>query len=1384
MPERESYAATSRSSSQSSLMSFPLQTRQSSLSSSPNPASLGVALPVKLDNGYVFTPALKDTIKTHKFPLSPEATILLIHHHNTAEDTTVALAIKDGLENCDEGQLKGWQVEIVNLALSPNFSDETLKRNYKVRPSRVGSSPTPPSPVYGINSSPDFKRSFTDINSTGSGNTDIVPPFIGGCRAIIYVISEDALNNIEETSKIKNFNLLLTQISQGLDLGESNIDVKLIPLLIGSSTVSEVDNEFHFNRFRRFDCDRFPDDTVASSVRPRRFSAESKLESSGPLTSVSVKTYSHPWARSSYLTSARQLMRRFFQLGHVDVDRANLTDALARTKFLIREHMSDASFPPANNVSCSIQSVFNLAYENQIFIEQNTLWNACDMGFATGNVCIIFGVQGIGKTFAAVEYLKRKVDKMFDLDQSSHDNSGIENLARRAIPSPGCHPVLYLSADTEERLGEGWLSFCQRTLRYAGGSNRHDSDPSFPTLTQELSTQSLQIIVQRLAPLLSRKTANPLLPAYILLDGVESWNAVRPFIEAFPTIKFILTTTKRIVVETSSMSARRTKLKPPTVLTMQQPTEREVYEFVQRSLIRATNRSFNYDDVRRIINLCGRTPYQIATAVKHLLCQLDTAGMIVSLNPKTQVTTQNYESAIVEVKLHENDSRTNISHFLYYSKIDTHPEIALGLQTLCHSSPNTYQILLYCAFFDSEFIFLDRITEFCVIHAMDTFGFDILEEALKQSKQPNVSAMSTESKLSIVSNEIRNHFWVISSLGLCHFTSRHMVMIHEHIHSELRHQVERAYPERVLELPDGKMRLLTKYHDELQSPLHLAISEGDNDEFNYLMSRTTKSNDNPIPVDVNSINAYLGTPLYDAISNRKTEYVAKLLANGANPSPSFLPYKINGGTLLHHAVRSGQLAICEMLLKRGVIENVLDRQGKTALDLAADANFQKIVEILLKYDAQIGFGREHFVVSLVRAETKSKFRFRRNTSTRNRKSMDFTAVTECETEETSASSIVRPNTLVSGNSVYSVGNTPLHIAAKSGSWPACLSALENGIDWKARNRSGNLALHVAWSAGFFELYHLLLDYGVKMGYVSINSTFESIWSNSTRLPLSQYHDDVQALPPLNLVGATRIPVVEAVKQLALIPAFSSTHNLLMLVHNRDANGATPLHHAASTGHEGLIQWLYDIGEGELDLDTIDFDGRTPFLVAVCSNQSPACNLLLDLGSAALGIPDASGKTPLYHAVARGFKALAKLLLDWMEVHDVIQGSNIRQKCITASVSEDGRTPLFAAALNGDVELGSLLIRSGAAMTIDMPDVNGESPLFAAVSAGHVDFVRLLLKNKSRVINNPKPGNFWTPLMCAAVRGFTEVVKALLELGSAIDGTDLEGRTPVYCINFF
>ncbi|XP_041642280.1 caskin-1 isoform X2 [Cheilinus undulatus] len=220
------------------------------------------------------------------------------------------------------------------------------------------------------------------------------------------------------------------------------------------------------------------------------------------------------------------------------------------------------------------------------------------------------------------------------------------------------------------------------------------------------------------------------------------------------------------------------------------------------------------------------------------------------------------------------------------------------------------------------------------------------------------------------------------------------------------------------------------------------------------------------------------------------------------------------------------------------------------------------------------------------------------------------------------------------------------------------------------------------------------------------------------------------------------------------------------VNIQDADGLSPLHHAALSGNKELISLLL---EAQAAVDIKDHKGMRPLHYAAWQGKTEPMKMLLKAGSSVNGQSD-EGQIPLHLSSQHGHYDGSEMLLQHQS-----------NPCISDAA---GKTPLDLACEFGRVAVVQLLLSSNmcAAMLEPKPsDPNGVSPLHLAAKNGHIDVIRLLIQAGIDINRQSESG---TALHQAALCGKTEVVRLLLDSGISAGVRNTLSQTALDIVNQF
>lgn len=193
--------------------------------------------------------------------------------------------------------------------------------------------------------------------------------------------------------------------------------------------------------------------------------------------------------------------------------------------------------------------------------------------------------------------------------------------------------------------------------------------------------------------------------------------------------------------------------------------------------------------------------------------------------------------------------------------------------------------------------------------------------------------------------------------------------------------------------------------------------------------------------------------------------------------------------------------------------------------------------------------------------------------------------------------------------------------------------------------------------------------------------------------------------------------------------------------------------AAATERVELVEFLLESFGSELDVNSVNHEGRTPIHVAATEGHVRVIESLVSVGGNPNAV-DSKGWTPLHCAASRGHGKAVECLLECSSV-----AKHARDR--------EGKTAFDVAATENYGQSRQLLdlLRWGDA-------------LLRAARVDDVHMMKRCLGEGAGV--NRRDQNGWTPLHWAAFKGRIKSVKLLLEHGALVDTVDDAGYTPLHC----
>jgi len=490
---------------------------------------------------------------------------------------------------------------------------------------------------------------------------------------------------------------------------------------------------------------------------------------------------------------------------------------------------------------------------------------------------------------------------------------------------------------------------------------------------------------------------------------------------------------------------------------------------------------------------------------------------------------------------------------------------------------------------------------------------------------------------------------------------------------------------------------------------------------------------------------------------------------------------IYGDTPLHAAVAADSKPACQVLLRAGADLNAKNAAGKSPIGLA----HQSGNAVLSQWLIDEGPAATDRLVEGQIPETPLN-------------SPEIIPVIELRKEQTFPSlyqaaraadlyDVVRHITsYVSASDEYR--NTPLHLAAASGSLPTVELLWQLGSDLRAVDGQIRRPVRVAAAAGHFDMamwllqkmpdqdgadritneaitqgradilaklidsYPHLRTQGLYNGLPLLYMAAQERQSGIVELLLNRHFDP--NAPNVQLLSSTplHVAVRNDDEEIALLLLKAGADPNI-----RNASRRTPFTAAVNSGNQQLVRLLHQYGG---DLDALDEWGMAPLHKAVKDNQRDWIIWLLGEG-AKIDLPDSKGNSPLAYAVAGGKGQVAKLLID--------HGADVN------AAQRDMRPPLFSAIESKRMNMITFLLREGADPLAKGPD--GDTLLHVAARSDFVPGLELALE-KGLPVDARRSGN-QTPLYVAVASGCIEAVKYLVAEGADVNARASQDRRPIH-----
>jgi ankyrin repeat protein len=562
--------------------------------------------------------------------------------------------------------------------------------------------------------------------------------------------------------------------------------------------------------------------------------------------------------------------------------------------------------------------------------------------------------------------------------------------------------------------------------------------------------------------------------------------------------------------------------------------------------------------------------------------------------------------------------------------------------------------------------------------------------------------------------------------------------------------------------------------DHGDSPLHVLVSLNRKPE---VVQALLAGN-----VDVSIRNITGQTPLYLAVQENRLALVTLLLSHGSDifaadnsgVTPFDYAMKLKGpvldalitpetarqkdsagNTILHLAVKNkGDAYIVAKILEQKADSNARNREGDTALHIAARMNQEEAGEYILSRGANIFYsnskGESPLYIALTHPSGVLQWMFTNKTAAAHdglgNTMLHYVALWRMDRH---IPFIIEKG--VSTEAANATGETPLFWAVKYDGASTVKTLLSAKANLHARDSLGNSVLHAAvrWNAK--NAVNTLLNAGIDVNVHSLDMTtplHEAVRLGITDIAVVlirrgadlEVRDSGGNTPFMETIKAGHI---ETAKLLAKMGANPMTRN---------ANGDTPLHAAIVRDDDASIKALLDMG---VSIHARNTQNQTPFQLAL--HDSPDMVSFLLTRDRVNGSDD-FGNSPLHIALQeRVPSSTLRVIID--------KGTRL------SAVDFNGRIPLRLAADMNEWELAKVLADAGSDPF--SPAVDGKTSGEITIARGG-DAIRYVFSGRAI---NAKDGSGNTILHYAARMGKPDAITLLLELGAVKHARNISAESP-------
>jgi len=494
------------------------------------------------------------------------------------------------------------------------------------------------------------------------------------------------------------------------------------------------------------------------------------------------------------------------------------------------------------------------------------------------------------------------------------------------------------------------------------------------------------------------------------------------------------------------------------------------------------------------------------------------------------------------------------------------------------------------------------------------------------------------------------------------------------------------------------------------------------------------------------------------------------------------------------AAKYGSVKIVNYFINKGININIKDKDEiKTALIYASENGHIEVVKLLIENNAKLDESGKGGINALIGATKNNHLEIVK---------LLLWKILEGRKNITNEKEIEDYNNRYL-NKKDDMQKTALIWAAISGYTQIIKLLIESGANLNEKDAEKKTALMNAAYYGKVESTKTIIDEIVKNRkkikdkdkIIKYNNEYLNIkddYEGKTALMWAIHYGDLKRLDILKIIIETGANINEKDKNGNTALMLAVTNNNLtniirllfikLLIDNganldeKNDEGKTAIILASQMGNIEVVELLVKNGaniDEQEEITSHNIARRNALMRAIENNYIKVVELLINNG-ANLSVSDALGDTPLMLAIHDNNVEIVKLLLEKIiknreKIKDKNQIEQYNNKYLNTR-NHFGKTALMLAALQNNIEIMDLLIKSGADINAEGGDYNKTALIYAA-EEGKVAAVEFLIRNGAFLYH--KDDNYKTALDYAAENGHTEIVKLLIKNRAIVTKSDGE-----------